>query len=450
LDGTVLAFTLVLALVCSLVFGLAPALRVARTSVSQTLREGGRGSAGSRHDWLRSALISAEVALSVLLLIGAGLLIRSALALQEVRPGFNPQGVISARLSLPPKEYVEPERILVTMNRIAEEVAHSPGVRSAAIATPIPMGRGVTSNGLLAEGKSMTAEDLVQSILNIVTPEYFRTMEISIVRGRGFLPSDRKGAQRVMIVNEQLAAALYPGQDPIGKKVECCESLPDGSPAYKIIIGVVGNLHSFGLADKVEPEFYLPAAQVPDVAWNWIQRTFYLVARSNGAPEALVPSIRKAVASIDPNVPVYQVSTMEERMAGSLATARFNTLLLTLLGVIGLILSVVGIYGVIAYFVTQRTAEIGVRMALGATPRNVILLVLRQAAIPVGLGVLVGLVASVLATRVLSAYLVGVEPTDPLTLATVVAILAGAALLASLLPARRAASVPPTQALQAM
>jgi putative ABC transport system permease protein len=449
LDGNVLAFTLLLALVSSFVFGLAPALRAARVSVSQTLKDGGRGSAGTRRDWLRPALISAEIALAVLLLVGAGLLIRSALELQRVRPGFNPEGVISARLSLPPKEYVEPERILVTMNRILEEVSHSPGVRSAAIATPIPMGRGVTSNGLLAEGKSMTAEDLVQSILNIVTPDYFRTMEIPIVRGRGFLPGDRKGSQRVMVVNEQAAAALYPGQDPIGKKVSCCESLPDGTPAYKIIVGVSGNLHSFGLANKVEPEFYLPAGQVPDVAWDWVQRTFYLVARSQGAPEALVPSLRKVVASIDPNVPVYQVSTMEERMAGSLATARFNTLLLTLLGVIGLILSAVGIYGVIAYFVTQRTAEIGVRMALGATPRHVILLVLRQAAIPVGVGVLVGLAASAAATRVLAAYLVGVEPMDPLTLATVVAVLAGAALLASFLPARRAASVAPTEALQA-
>ncbi|HKH44550.1 MAG TPA: ABC transporter permease [Thermoanaerobaculia bacterium] len=450
LDGTVLAFTLVLSLVSSFVFGLAPALRAARVSVSQTLKDGGRGSAGTRRDWLRPALISAEIALAVLLLVGAGLLIRSALELQRVRPGFNPEGVISARLSLPPKEYVNPERILVTMNRITEEVSQSPGVRSVAIATPIPMGRGVTSNGLLAEGKSMTAEDLVQSILNVVTPDYFRTMEIPIVRGRGFLPSDRKGSQRVMVVNEQAAAALYPGQDPIGKKVDCCESLPDGKPMYKIIVGVAGNLHSFGLADKVEPEFYLPAGQVPDVAWDWVQRTFYLVARSEGSPEALVPALRKAVASIDPNVPVYQVSTMEERMAGSLATARFNTLLLTLLGVIGLILSVVGIYGVIAYFVTQRTAEIGVRMALGATPRHVILLVLRQAVIPVGVGVLVGLAASAAATRVLAAYLVGVEPTDPLTLATVVAVLAGAALLASFMPARRAASVPPTEALQAL
>lgn len=450
LDGTVLAFTLAVSVLSSFVFGLAPALRAARTDVSETLKEGGRGTAGTRgRDWLRSGLIAAEVALAVLLLVGAGLLIRSALELQRVRPGFNPEGVLSARLSLPPDEYAEPARILATMDRIVEEASQAPGVRSVALATPIPMGRGITSNGLLAEGKPFDPEYLVQSILNVVTPGYFQTMEIPIVRGRALLPSDRRGSQKVMVVNQTLAEALYPGQDPIGKKVDCCEKLPDGSPDYKIIVGVIADLRSFGLAGKIEPEFYLPAAQIPDVAWNWTQRTFYLVARSEGEPEALIPTVRRVVAGIDPDVPVYQVSTMEDRMAGSLATARFNTLLLTLLGAIGLILSAVGIYGVIAYFVTQRTAEIGVRIALGATPLHIILLVLRQVALPVGAGVLLGLAASAAATRVLSAYLVGVEPTDPLTLATVVAVLAAAALLASFLPARRAASVPPTEALQA-
>jgi putative ABC transport system permease protein len=444
LDGNVLAFTLIVSLVSSFVFGLAPALRAARTSVSQTLKEGGRGSSGVRgRDWLRSGLISAEVALSVLLLVGAGLLIRSALELQRLRPGFDPEGVISARLSLPPSKYVEPGRILAAMNRITEEVSQSPGVRSVALAAPIPMGRGVTSNGLLREGEPFSGDNVVQSILNIVTPDYFRAMGIPIVRGRDFLPGDRRGGQKVMLVNEKLAEALYPGQDPIGKRVDCCES-----DAAKVIVGVVGNLRSRGLAGQVEPEFYLPPEQVPDVAWDWIQRSFYLVARSEGEPEALVPAIRRVVAGMDPDVPVYDVRTMEERMAGSLATAKFNTLLLTLLGVIGLILSAVGIYGVVAYFVSQRTPEIGMRMALGATPRHVVRLVLRQSAVPVAVGVVVGLVASVAATRVLSAYLVGVEPMDPLTLLTVVGVLAAAALLASVVPALRAAAVEPKDALQ--
>ncbi len=451
IDGVVLAFTLGIAFLSSLIFGLAPALRAARTSLSESLKEGGRGSAGTRgRDWLRSALISAEVSLAVLLLVGAGLLIRSALEMQQIQPGFDPRGVMTARLSLPAAEYADATRVVATFERLVEEVSQAPGVRSAAVATMIPVSPGGNGNGLLAEGKPFSLESAIQSQLSIVTPGYFQTMGIPILRGRGFEAGDRRGAQKVMIVNEALAEALYPGQDPLGRKVGCCEAAPDGqSPDFKVIVGVAANLRSRGLAEEVRNEFWLPAAQAPPESWDWIQRTMYILARTSGEPETLAPALRRAVAAIDPDIPLYSESTMEKRMVQSAATARFNTLLLTLLGVIGLILSAVGIYGVIAYFVTQRTPEIGVRMALGATPRHVVRLVLRQAAIPVTAGLLLGLVASAAATRVLSAYLVGVEPTDPLTLASVVAVLAAAALLAGFLPARRAASVDPTQALQA-
>jgi predicted permease len=451
LDGVVLAFTMGIALLSSLIFGLAPALRAARSSLSASLKEGGRGSAGTRgRDWLRSALISAEVALAVLLLVGAGLLIRSALEMQQIQPGFDPRGVMTARLSLPAAEYADATRVVATFERLVEEVSQAPGVRSAAVATMIPVSPGGNGNGLLAEGKPFDLESAIQSQLSIVTPGYFQTLNIPILRGRGFEAGDRRGAQKVMIVNEALAAALFPGEDPLGKRVGCCEMGADeNTPDYKVIVGVVANLRSRGLAEKVQTEFWLPAAQAPPESWDWIQRTVYILARTSGEPEALAPALRRAVAEIDPDIPLYSESTMEKRMVQSTATARFNTLLLTLLGVIGLILSAVGIYGVIAYFVTQRTSEIGVRMALGATQQHVVRLVLRQAAIPVTAGLVLGIAASVAATRVLTAYLVGVEPTDPLTLTTVVAILAGAALLASFLPARRAASVPPTQALQA-
>jgi predicted permease len=451
IDGTVLAFTLGLSLLSSLVFGLAPALRAARTSLSAALKEGGRASAGTRgRDWLRSALISAEVALAVLLLVGAGLLIRSALEMQRIRPGFEPSGVMTARLSLPAAEYADATRVVTTFERLVEDVSHAPGVRAVGVATKIPMSVGGNGNGLLAEGAPFDLDHAIQSQLSIVTPGYFQAMGIPLLRGRGFTPDDRRGSQRVMIVNQSLAKALYPGQDALGKKVGCCEAGPDGqSPDYKIIVGIAADLRSNGLAEQVDNEFWLPAAQAPPESWDWIQRTVYLVARTSGEPEALTQALHRSVAAVDPDIPLYSESTMEKRMEQSSATARFNTLLLTLLGIIGLILSAVGIYGVIAYFVTQRTSEIGVRMALGATPRHVIFLVLRQAAVPVGVGVLIGVLASLAATRVLAAYLVGVQSTDPLTFATVVAILAGAALLASLLPARRAAGVPPTQALQA-
>lgn len=449
-DATVLAFALGLSLVCSVVFGLAPALRAVRPGVQESLKEGGRGSAGSRRDWLRPALISAEVALAVLLLVGAGLLIRSALELQRIRPGFDPAGVVSARLSLPLAEYRDPGRVAATFERLVEEASRIPGVEAVGLTSQLPMSPGGNSNGLWPEGTPFSMKNLVDARLGLVTPDYFAALGIPLVRGRLFDARDRRGAEKVMIVNETLARALFPGKDPLGRRVACCEAEADGeTPVPKVIVGVVADVRSRGLAEEAYPEFYLPVAQAPPDSWTWIERTMYVAVRTEGDPAALVPALSRAVARIDPDVPLYSVSTMEERMAGTVATARFNTLLLTLLGAIGLLLSAIGIYGVVAYFVTQRTSEIGVRMALGATPGDVIRLVLRQAALPVTAGVLLGLAGSVVATRVLAASLVGVERMDPLTLASVVIVLASAALLASVVPARRAASVDPTSALHA-
>jgi putative ABC transport system permease protein len=411
------------------------------------LKEGGRGSAGTTRDWLRSTLIAGEVALAVLLLVGAGLLIRSGVALQRVRPGFDPAGVITARVSLPAAAYSAPERLAATFERLVDGIAQAQGVRSAALVSQLPLGAGNSSNGLIPEGKPLAMESVVDTRLDIVTPGYFRAFGIPIVRGRALSDGDRGGGQKVMVVSAAAAAALFPGQDPIGRRVSCCEPGPGGGPDYKVIVGVAADVRSRGLGATLSPEFYLPLEQVPREAWGWIQRTMFIVARADGAPEALTPALRRVVAGIDPDVPLYDVTTMEQRMGESVATARFNTLLLTLLGAIGLVLSAVGIYGVISYFVTQRTPEIGVRMALGATPRSVTRLVMRQAAIPVAAGVVLGLAASAAATRLLAAYLIGVEPTDPLTLAAVVALLAATALLASFAPAQRAAGVDPVQAL---
>jgi predicted permease len=448
LDARVLAFALGISLLSSLVFGLAPALRAVGGSLSGSLKEGGRGSAGAARDWLRPALIAGEVALAVLLLVGAGLLIRSALALQEVRPGFEPRGVLTARVSLPENGYREPERILAAFNRLAEEAGRTPGVQVAGLTSLVPMAQDNSSNGLLAEGKPLSRENLVNALLHMANPSSFPALGIKVVRGRPFTDADRRGAQKVAIVSESTAAALFPGQDPIGRRFGCCEGGPDGSQDYKVVVGVAADVRSLGLAENVFPEFYLPMAQAPPDAWRWTQRTMYLVARTDRAPESLAPGLRRAVAAVDPDVPLYDVKTMEQRQGDSIATARFNTLLLTLLGLIGLILAAVGIYGVVSYYVAQRTREIGIRMALGDTPRGVSFLVLRQAALPVAAGLLLGLGASAAATRLLAASLVGVQRTDPLTLATVVVLLATTALLASVVPAQRASRVDPKAALQ--
>jgi predicted permease len=387
--------------------------------------------------------------LSLLLLFGAGLLIRSAIALQQVNPGFDPHGVMSARIALPQASYGEPSRNVDTFERMAEETAAIPGVSHAAVTSFAAMGPGGGSNGLQADdGRAFDMKNLVPAGLRIITPGFFQTMRIPIVRGRGFDATDRRGGQRVMIISEALAARMFPGQDPIGKRIGCCEQTPDKQPLWKVVIGVAGDVRSRGPATAPRPEFYLPLQQTPDDAWNWTQRTMYIVARTDGDPSALTAPMRAMVARVDPELPLYDVRLMDQRLAGTLETARFNTLLLSLLGGIGLLLAASGIYGVIAYFVSQRTQEIGVRIALGASTASVVRLILVQAMRPVAAGAAIGVVAALAASRVLASQLFNVSRTDPLTIGAVVAALVGVALIASAVPARRAAAVDPTRALQ--
>jgi predicted permease len=365
-----------------------------------------------------------------------------------VKPGFDLSGVMSGRLALPAAEYAESARVVQTFERMAEAARQIPGVEAAGLTSQVPMGPGGNGNGLVPEGKAFLPGNVILSRLRIVTPGYIEAMRIPILRGRSIQDGDRRGGLKVMVVSATLANAAFPGEDPIGKRIACCEAAPDGkSPDFKTIVGVAGDVRSRGPGEAPSPEFYLPAAQVPDAAWDWIQRTMYVATRSRMEPDMLSAPLRSAVASVAPGVPLFNIRTMEQRLGESLATAKFNTLLLTLLGAIGVVLAAVGIYGVIAYFVTRRTPEIGVRMALGATRGDVVALVLKQAAWPVGLGIAVGVVLSAAATRVLSTQLFDVKPYDPMTFGLVALGLSFVALLATLVPAGRAASVDPTKAL---
>jgi predicted permease len=445
----VLAFALGAAFLSALVAGLAPALRTARTDLRATLNEGGRGGTAGR-DRLRTALVALEVALALMLLVGAGLLVRSALNLQRIDPGFDPRGVLSARITLPEARYDNPTRLVRTFEELAERLAQAPGVEAAALNSQGPLVPGGSSNGLLPAGKPFSSDAVTQSALNIVTLDYFRTMRIPLKRGRLFTGDDRRGAPLVMVVNESAARGLFPGEDPIGKQVGCCEGGPD-NPRYKTIIGVVGDTRSSGPAEDAEPEFFLPIEQSPDIAWRWIQNSMTLVARSRtGDAGALINIARGAVRALDPTVPLFQVRTMEQRMQTALAQARFNTLLMLLLGSIGLVLAAIGVYGVIAYFVAQRQQEIGIRMALGAKGPDVVRMVVRQGMQPVVLGIALGLAAALAASRLLTAYVHGVTTTDPLTFAAVVALLGTVALVATALPARRAVRIDPTRVLNSM
>jgi predicted permease len=290
---------------------------------------------------------------------------------------------------------------------------------------------------------------MINSRLRIITPGYFAATGVPIKRGRGFSQQDAAGAPRVMIVSEELARRAWPGEDPIGKRVVCCEGAPD-DPRWKTVVGVAGDVRSRGLTVEIQPEFYLPIEQVPPQAWDWIQRAMAIVARGATADAAaLAGPLRAAVRDVDPALPVYGVTTMNDALQGSVAQARFNTILLTLLGGIGLVLAAVGIYGVVAYFVNLRTHEIGVRIALGAQPGDVVRLMTWQGTRPIIVGLLLGVVAAFLTTRLLQSSVYGVSVKDPVTMAAVAVALGLVGLLATVIPARRATRVDPVRALSA-
>ncbi len=324
-----------------------------------------------------------------------------------------------------------------------------PGIAAAAITTQAPLGSGGNSNGILAEEWGIDMKRVVDARLRIVTIGYFAALRIPVVRGRGFEASDRAGAPRAVVLGRALAERIWPGQDAIGKRILCCEGTPE-DPRPKTVVGVAGDVRSRGPGEDVYPEFYLPVAQAPDVAWDWTQRTVSVVARaSDGRAESLAPALREALRRTNPDVPLYDVRTMRERLRAVVAEERFVTILLTALGGVGLLLAAIGIYGVIAYFVAQRTAEFGVRIALGATPRDILLVSARHGFLPIGIGLAAGAATALAATRLMAATLRGVSPRDPATFAAVIGILAATAALAAYVPARRATRIDPTEALRA-
>ena len=453
-DGATLAFAAFVSLASSIVFGLVPAWRAAQAQAQDALRGGRSGGMGASRDRLRGVLVAAEVALALLLLVGSGLLIRSALALDAVDPGFEPGGVISGRIALPRDQYLEGPRVVQSLERMVERTRAIPGVTHAAVTSQVPMGPGGNGNGLIPEGKPFHPSSVVLSRLRLVTPGYFQAMKIGLVAGRDFTDADRTGALKVTIISEAAARRAWPKESALGKRVACCEPGPGGpdTPDYKVVVGIAKDVRSAGPAIEPAPEFYLPIAQAPAMAggaWDWIQRTMYIVARTPGDPATLTGSLSRAIREVDPTLPLFDVRTMEDRMTRTLATSRFNTILLTTLGAMGLVLSAIGIYGVIAYFVSQRTKEIGVRLALGASPGDVVRLVIRQALKPVVAGLILGVAAAIAASGVLSAQLYGVTPRDPLTIAVVSITFVLVAILASWAPARRASRVDPTRALNA-
>ncbi|HEY7895874.1 MAG TPA: ABC transporter permease [Gemmatimonadaceae bacterium] len=438
LDAPVLLFAAIVALACGVVFGVWPALRATRLDLQQALREGSRESSSAVRGSMRTLLVIGEVSLALVLLVGAGLLVRSAIALQRVPPGFDPNGVLVANVALPAARYPTDSAMTTGFERIAQAVQSVPGAVSVALASRVPIAQFGMDCTVRRDGSTPDDGSGVDANMRSATGNYFGTMRTPLLRGRTFGIADVASAAPVVVINQSLAHRLFGDADPIGRRITHCSA---DAPVWRQVVGVVADMRASGLEEPPPNEVFYPVAQLPFSAMS-------LVIRSPLPPASLAPLVRRAVAGVDPELAVSGVATMDEIVARSMATPRFTTTLLVLLGLTGLALAAVGIYGIIAYFVSQRAHEIGVRMALGATQRGVSLMVLRQGLALAGAGVAIGLVASVATTRALAGMVYGVGTRDPVTFVVVAGLLLLVAALASVVPAHRATRLDPLEALR--
>jgi predicted permease len=444
-DWRVLSFTLLVTGLTAVVCGVVPALQAARAELNEVLKEGGRGPAtGFSRSRLRGVLVVSEVSLSLVLLVGAGLLVNSFIRLRSVNPGFDPRQVLTTSLSISKAKYREPEQQREFFAGLLERLRSLPGVESAALIHPLPFGGTATSNTFVIDGRpAPLPADKPSASYRAISPDYFRLMRMSFLRGRGFGEHDDASSTPVVIVNETFARRFFQGQNPLGERV-VIERAGNGREVQdpREIIGVVGDVRHAGLDEEPGPEFYVPYAQAPESYMSVVVRTAAADHAGVGA------SLRGAITAADGQQYVPPVRPMTELVAGSVADRRFNALLTGLFAAVALVLAAVGIYGVMAYSVAQRTHEIGIRMALGARPRDVLRHVVGQGMRLLLIGLGIGLAASLAVTRVLAGMLYGVEPTDAPTFVLVTLALSAVALLACYLPARRAAKVDPLVALR--
>jgi putative ABC transport system permease protein len=436
LDGRVLAFTILITLLTGVVFGLVPALQASRPNLNETLKEGGRGPTGGHHR-VRGSLVITEVALALVLLIGAGLLLRSFYRLQQVDPGFNPKNALTIALSLPGKKYAEDDQQAAFFAQLIEQVSTMPGVVSVGATQSLPIHDDYVL-GFNIQGRPPDPPgEEPNTNYYAVSPGYFKAMGISLLRGRLFTEQDKKDAPRVAVINETMAKKFFPGEDPIGKGI----NVTNGPERFREIVGIVSDVKQYGLDQPTTAQTYEPFLQEPFSGMT-------LIVRTEGDPTALNSTIRSQVLSIDKDQPISRIRPLEQIVYESVAKQRFSMLLLGVFAVVALILAAVGLYGVMSYAVTQRTHEIGIRMALGAQQKDVIRLVVGQGMVLALIGVVIGLVASFALTRVMATLLFNVSATDPLTFLAIPALLTVVALAASFVPARRAMRVDPMIALR--
>jgi putative ABC transport system permease protein len=450
IDGRVLAFAVAVTVATALLFGLAPAIHAARADLSGTLTDGGRGgSGGVRRQRFRRGLVVTQFALALVLAASAGLLIRSFAHMRGVDPGFAPDHLLTARVEVSPVRYDSDEKVRAFFHGLVTRLEALPGVRSAAVVKALPMTQLELGDwSFVREGRHSIPprpEEWNLAYWQTMSPGYFETMRIPVLRGRGLDDSDRVGAPGVAVINRTLARQVWPAGDAIGQRILMGGGATDS--IWRTVVGVVGDVRHRGLDAEPRPEIYLPHAQFPAGTGTPL-RTLRVVLRTEGDPAALTGAVRFALAELDPDIPLAEVQTMEEALGAWAAERRLTTLLVAGFAALALGLGAVGVYGVVSHLVVQRTREIGIRIALGAMPREILRLVLSQGAWLAGLGIAAGLLGAFLATRLLAGLLFGVGPTDPFTFLATAATLALVAVLASLVPALRAVRTDPMDALR--
>ncbi len=442
-DGDVLLFTITAIIAVTLLFGLAPALAASRVSVAGHLGHRGRaGTGGPAGAASRSTLLAAEVALSLVLLFAAGLLIRSFSELRAVDLGFDEDNVLSFSLHLPNARYPDADRSVAFFNALEEKLRSLPEASSVSSVFGSPMGRDrINSEVDFFDRPAPPPGQKESSVQKVITPGYLETLRVPLIRGRGFLPADRRDAPPVVLINQSFADRYYPGKDPIGLQIGLNYELgyPPNEP--RTIVGIVGDIRSRRISETPEPEVYAAQSQMGS---NYLT----VLIRTRAGMPGILPAVRREVNSLDPSVPLRNVEMLSTAVSRTIGPTRFYSLLVSLFATLALVLATVGLYGVVGYLVARRTKEIGVRMALGAQTKDVIGMVLFQGLRPVLGGILLGLIGAVLVSRALQSMLYNVAPLDAATLLTVSGLLLGTAIVATFMPAQRASRIAPTSTLR--
>jgi putative ABC transport system permease protein len=449
IDGRVLAFTIIVSLLAGVIFGLIPALHASKVDLNDELKGAGKGSSdGSRRDRARSFLVVAEIALCLVLLITAGLLVKSFLRLQEVSPGFNGENLLLVRLSLPPSRYSKREDSTVFFDKALLKIATLPGVRSVGAANVLPIsGMNVRSDFMIAGRPLLSPTDKPAAQSRLVSPDYFQALGIPILNGRDFTEQDNAQTAGVVIIDSALAQRYWPDENPVGAHL----LLEDGSPQPRDveIVGVCETVKHVSLDEEPTPTYYVPIAQASQDASSFLAANCSLAIRTTVKPLTLESAVRNAVQSVDADVPISNTRTMEHYLSASSSSRRFNLLLLTIFACTALLLAMTGVYAVISYSVSRRYQEIGIRIALGAQSSDVIKLILGHGLKLVGIGILIGIAGASIATQFISSLLFGVSAIDPITFALTTIVLLVVAVLACYIPARKALRVDPMIALRA-